>query len=81
VEQFRTTRGDFKGWSQHIVPAFFFYLDTLPVGVAAPVLAAIGVEGGGLVGQALVKQQNSSPTCVLESIYYLFITKQVPNHT
>ena len=32
------------------------HLDALPVGVAAPVLAAVGVERGGLVGQALVEQ-------------------------
>jgi hypothetical protein len=49
------------------------YLDPLPIGIAAPVLAAVGVEGGGLVGQALVEQQDPSPTCVLERTYNLLV--------
>ncbi len=51
----------------------FVYLDALPIGVAAPVLAAVGVEGSGLVGQALVEQQDPSPTCVFASMHIYII--------
>ncbi len=54
-----------RGSRSHFYPPdllVYIHLDPLPIGVAAPVLAAVRVEGGGLVGQALVEQQDPSPT-------------------